>query len=54
MLAGKGNGALRAGRSLRLPGTPHNQLLAALVNMFGFSIPGFGDPMFPGVLPGLG
>jgi len=54
MLAGKGNGALRAGRSLRFNGTPHNQLLAALVNMFGFSIPGFGDAMFPGVLPGLG
>ncbi|HET6281952.1 MAG TPA: DUF1552 domain-containing protein [Polyangia bacterium] len=54
LLAGKGNGALRSGRSLRFNGTPHNQLLAALVSMYGTPIPGFGDPMFPGVLPGLG
>jgi hypothetical protein len=54
LVAGKGNGAIKAGRSLKYTGQPHNQLLAALVNMFGFSLPGFGDPMFSGVLSGLG
>jgi hypothetical protein len=55
LLAGKGNGALRSGRYLTLNGQPHNQLFAALLNMFPIpAVTGFGDPMFTGVLPGLG
>lgn len=54
LIAGKGNGALRSGRSLRYTNQPHNKLLAALVNMFGFAITGFGDPAYAGSLAGLG
>jgi hypothetical protein len=53
LLAGLGNGAIRAGRYLKYKGEPHNQLWAALLNMFGFDVKGFGDPTYAGVLPGL-
>jgi hypothetical protein len=53
LLAGLGNGAIRAGRNLQFKGEPHNRLFAALLGMFGFDVKGFGDPAFAGVLPGL-
>jgi Protein of unknown function (DUF1552) len=54
VLAGKGNGALRPGRFLKMNGEPHNRLYASFLNMFGQAATGFGDPAFPGTLPNLG
>ncbi|HEX3696492.1 MAG TPA: DUF1552 domain-containing protein [Polyangia bacterium] len=53
VLAGKGNGNMRPGRFVTYNGQPHNQLLAAFVNMFGIPAPSFGDPRYAGVLTGL-
>jgi hypothetical protein len=53
VVAGKGNGAVRTGRSLKFTGQPHNQLFAAFLNMFGVAAKGFGDPRFSGTLSGL-
>jgi hypothetical protein len=54
LLAGKGGGTLRPGRSLRFNGEPHNRLLASFLNMFGVPTTGFGDAAYPGTLSGLG
>ncbi|HXI58678.1 MAG TPA: DUF1552 domain-containing protein [Polyangia bacterium] len=54
VLAGKGGGSLRPGRFVTYNGQPHNQLLAAFVNMFGMPVTSFGDPRYAGVLTGLG
>jgi hypothetical protein len=54
LVAGKGNGAVRTGRSLKFTGQPHNQLFSAFLNMFGKAANGFGDPRFSGTLSGLG
>src|SRR5262249_4132306 len=35
------------------PPTPHTQLLTSVVNQFGANLKVFGDPMYPGELPGL-
>jgi hypothetical protein len=54
VLAGKGNGAMRPGRFLKFNGEPHNRLYASFLNMFGSNATSFGDPRYPGTLPGLG
>jgi hypothetical protein len=53
VLAGKGNGALRTGRYLKLTGNTTNQVFASLMTMFGAPTQTFGDPKFKGTLPGL-
>jgi hypothetical protein len=52
VLAGKGNGALRPGRYLRVS-EPHNKLFTSFLNMFGSPATSFGDAAFPGALAGL-
>jgi Protein of unknown function (DUF1552) len=54
IIAGKGNGAIRTGRSVQYRNTTTNQLFASLMNMFGGNVQGFGDPKFTGTLSGLG
>jgi hypothetical protein len=54
IIAGKGNGAIRTGRSVQYKNTTTNQLFASLMNMFGAPSDGFGDPQFKGTLSGLG
>jgi hypothetical protein len=54
ILAGKGNGALRTGRSVRYTNTTTNQLFASLSTMFGAPTESFGAAQFPGTLSGLG
>jgi hypothetical protein len=53
LLAGRAGGQLESGRFLRYEGTPHNQLYASFLNLFGVSADGFGEPDFPGTLAGL-
>lgn len=53
VLAGRASGKLTTGRFLRYQGQPHNQLLAALLNIFGIPAAGFGEPDYPGTLAGL-
>lgn len=45
LLAG-GGGGLRTGRWLRYSNTSHNDLLLAILRLFGDDRPSFGDPMF--------
>jgi hypothetical protein len=53
MLAGNGGG-LRTGRWVRHQGVSHNDMLAAIMNLFGDDRTTFGDPAYcTGVLPGL-
>jgi hypothetical protein len=53
VLAG-GGGALRTGRWLKFGGRSHNDLLVALLNVYGDARRTFGDPSFcAGPLPGL-
>lgn len=52
VLAGKGNGALRPGRYLRV-NEPHNKLFTSFLNMFGIAGTSFGDAAYPGALTGL-
>jgi hypothetical protein len=53
MLAG-GGGGLRAGRWLQFDHASHNDLLVAILNLFGDGRRTFGDPMYcTGPLPGL-
>jgi hypothetical protein len=52
VLAGKGNGALRSGRYLRV-NEPHNKLFTSFLNMFGIAATSFGDAAYPGALTGL-
>jgi hypothetical protein len=54
VIAGKGNGAIKTGRSVQYRNTTTNQLFASLMTMFGAPTQGFGDPQFKGVLSGLG
>jgi Protein of unknown function (DUF1552) len=54
IIAGKGNGAIKTGRSVQYRNTTTNQLFASLMNMFGGNVQGFGDPKFTGTLSGLG
>lgn len=54
IIAGKGNGAIRTGRSVQYRNTTTNQLFASLMTMFGAPTEGFGDPQFKGTLSGLG
>jgi hypothetical protein len=54
IIAGKGNGAIRPGRSVRYQNTTTNQLFASLMTMFGAPTDSFGDPQFKGTLAGLG
>lgn len=53
VLAGKAKGKLPTGRFLDYPGTPHNQLYAAFLNLFDIPADGFGERDYPGVLSGL-
>jgi hypothetical protein len=53
VVAGKGNGAVRSGRSLTFTGQPHNQLFGSFLNLVGVPAKGFGDPRFSGTLSGL-
>ncbi|WP_437665674.1 DUF1552 domain-containing protein [Sorangium sp. So ce1182] len=45
LLAG-GGGGLRAGRWLRYPNRPHNDLLVSILNLFGDTRATFGDPRY--------
>jgi hypothetical protein len=55
ILAGKGNGAIRTGRNVRLDrGTTTNSLFASLMTMYGSPTESFGAPQFAGTLAGLG
>lgn len=53
IIAGKGNGAIRPGRSVRYTNNTTNQLFASFMTMFGSPSQGFGDPQFKGTLSGL-
>jgi hypothetical protein len=53
-IAGKGNGAIRPGRSVLYSKTTTNQLFASLMTMFGAPTDSFGAPQFKGTLSGLG
>ena len=55
VLAGKAQGQLRTGRWLKVKsGTPHNNLLVSVLNMFGGTDETFGDPKYcTGALTGL-
>jgi Protein of unknown function (DUF1552) len=60
LLAG-GGGSYAKGRYLPFglglenanPTDPHNKLLTSLANQYGANLPVFGDPKYPGELPGL-
>lgn len=54
IMAGKGNGAIQTGRSVRYSNTTTNQLFASLMTMFGSPTESFGAPQFRGTLSGLG
>ncbi len=55
IIAGKGNGAIRTGRSVQYGrSTTTNQLFASLMTMFGSPTDQFGAAQFPGTLSGLG
>ncbi len=54
IIAGKGNGAIRTGRSVQYRNTTTNQLFASLMTMFGEPTQNFGDPQLKGALSGLG
>jgi len=54
VMAGKGNGAIRTGRSVQYKNTTTNQLFASLMTMFGAPTDHFGNTKFPGTLSGLG
>jgi hypothetical protein len=55
IIAGKGNGAIRTGRSVQYGrSTTTNQLFASLMTMFGSPTDSFGAPEYDGVLSGLG
>lgn len=54
IIAGKGNGAIRTGRSVRYTNTTTNRLFASLLTMFGAPTDSFGAPQFSGTLSGLG
>lgn len=54
VMAGKGNGAIRTGRSVQYKNTTTNQLFASFMTMFGAPTESFGDPQFKGTLSGLG
>lgn len=53
LLAGRAGGQLETGRFLEYQGSPHNQLYASFLNLFGVPADGFGEPDFPGTLAGL-
>ena len=53
VLAGKASGKLKTGRYLQYKGNPHNQLLTSFLNMYDVPAKGFGEPDYPGTLPGL-
>ena len=55
VLAGKAQGKVRPGRWLKVKsGTPHNNLLVTILNIFGGTEQTFGDPMFcTGPLAGI-
>lgn len=53
LLAG-GGGGLKGGRALSYGGASHNDLLVAILNLFGDTRTSFGDPAYcSGALPGL-
>lgn len=54
IIAGKGNGAIRTGRSVKYNNTTTNQLFATLMTTFGAPTESFGAPQFGGTLSGLG
>jgi len=54
IIAGKGNGNIRTGRSVQYKNTTTNQLFASLMTMFGSPTERFGNAMFGGTLSGLG
>lgn len=53
IIAGKGNGAIRPGRSIRYTNNTTNQLFSSLMTMFGSPTTTFGDPKYTGTLTGL-
>lgn len=53
LLAGHAGGQLETGRFLQYQRTPHNQLYASFLNLFGVPASGFGEADFPGTLAGL-
>lgn len=55
IIAGKGSGAIRPGRSVQYDrSATTNQLFASLMTLFGSPTNGFGAPQFTGTLAGLG
>lgn len=54
IIAGKGNGAIRTGRSVQYRNTTTNQLFASLMTAFGSPTERFGNAQFSGTLSGLG
>lgn len=54
ILAGKGNGSIRTGRSVQYNKPTTNQLFASLMTMFGTPTENFGAAQFKGTLSGLG
>lgn len=55
IIAGRGNGAIRTGRSVQYDrSVTTNQLFASLMTMFGSPTTSFGASQFPGALSGLG
>jgi len=54
ILAGKAGGKIETGRWLRVPSTPHNNLLVSVLNLFGLPETTFGHPEYcTGPLSGL-
>jgi hypothetical protein len=54
ILAGKAGGKIRTQRWLRVPSTPHNNLLVSVLNLFGLPETTFGHPEYcTGALSGL-
>ncbi len=54
IIAGKGNGAIVTGRSVKYQNVTTNQLFASLMTMFGAPTKSFGAPQFGGTMPGFG
>lgn len=54
IIAGKGNGAIKTGRSVKYTNATTNQLFASLMTMFGQPTTTFGASQYSGTLSGLG
>jgi hypothetical protein len=53
VLVGKAQGKVPMSRYLKYNGDLHNKPMATFMNIFGINVNGFGEAMFPGVLPGI-